>query len=151
MKASGELSSGLSSLVQLNGTILQQLTIHRNIVNLWGFEKITQIINAQKNTLAMHQDALLTYMLKEEYNFDLQNLGKLNVGQTVEEIFYSDRAMADSCYDLANKIYHFAQNFEIKRLLEELALAQKSYAAYMTQQLELVRQMGSHLYLATRG
>ncbi len=151
MKVTSELSSGLSSLVQLNGTILQQLRIHKNSVRLWGFEKITNIISEQKQVISQHQDILITYMLKAEYNLDLQNLGKLNIGQTVEEIYVSDRAMATSCYELINKVYNVAQDFEIKKCLEEMSLAQKSYVSCMTQQLELVRQMGSQLYLATRG
>ena len=117
-----------------------------------GFEKITNIISEQKQVISQHQDILITYMLKAEYNLDLQNLGKLNIGQTVEEIYVSDRAMATSCYELINKVYNVAQDFEIKKMLRgNKSLAQKSYVSCMTQQLELVRQMGSQLYLATRG
>ena len=150
MKVTNELSSGLSSLVELNGTILQQLRIHKNMVGLWGYEKITNLLTTQKQVVSQFQDNLITFMLKEEYNLDLQNLGKLNIGQTVEEIFVSDRSMAANCYELCNKIKFIAHDIELNVLLERISIQQKTYYTLMNQQLELVRQMGTQLYLATR-
>ena len=89
-------------------------------------------------------------MLKEEYIFDLQNLNKLNIGQTVEEILVSDRIMAESCGELAVKLTLISHQIEIRKTLEEMSLLQRSYASLMAQQLELVRQMGTQFYLATR-
>ncbi|MGY3804564.1 hypothetical protein ACWNT8_10905 [Pigmentibacter ruber] len=151
MKVTNELSSGLSSLVELNGTILQQLRIHKNMVGLWGYDKIVNIITTQKQIISQLQDTLITFMLKEEYNLDLQNLAKLNIGQTVEEIFVSDRAMAANCYELCNKIYLITNDIELNKFLEKISIQQKAYYSLMNQQLELVRQMGTQLYLATRG
>lgn len=151
MKALGEMSSGLSSLVQVHGTILQQLRIHKNICQLWGYEKLTSIILNQSDSVCVHLDKLMMMMLRAEISFDLQNLNKLNIGQTVEEIFVSDRIMAETCSDLVSKLSVISiQNIEIRQMLEEVALLQGSYANFMSQQLELVRQMGTQLYLATR-
>ncbi|KAB8040729.1 hypothetical protein GCL60_02035 [Silvanigrella paludirubra] len=150
MKVSSEISSGLSSLVQVHGTILQQLRIHKNICKLWGYEKLAAVILTQNDSVCCHLDKLITMMLKEEYIFDLQNLNKLNIGQTVEEILVSDRIMAESCGELAVKLTLISHQIEIRKTLEEMSLLQRSYASLMDQQLELVRQMGTQFYLATR-
>lgn len=151
MKILGEMSDGLSSLVQVHGTILQQLRIHKNICQLWGYEKLTNLISKQNDDVSFHLDQLLQMMLRAEINFDLQNLNKLNIGQTVEEIFVSDRIMAETCCDLASRLLLISvQNIEIRQALEKMALLQGNYANMLSQQLELVRQMGTHLYLATR-
>lgn len=150
MKVSSEISSGLSSLVQVHGTILQQLRIHKNICKLWGYEKLAAVILAQNDSVCCHLDKLIIMMLKEEYIFDLQNLNKLNIGQTVEEILVSDRIMAESCGELAVKLTLISHQIEIRKTLEEMSLLQRSYASLMAQQLELVRQMGTQFYLATR-
>lgn len=150
MKVSSEISSGLSSLVQVHGTILQQLRIHKNICKLWGYEKLAAVISNQSDSVCQHLDKLITMMLREEYNFDLQNLNKLNIGQTVEEIMVSDRTMAESCRDLSAKLTFISQDLEIRKVLEEMAMLQKYYANSLSQQLELVRQMGTQFYLATR-
>jgi bacterioferritin len=151
MKVLGEMSSGLSSLVQVHGTILQQLRIHKNICQLWGYEKLMSMISYQNDSVCIYLDKLIMMMLRAEINFDLQNLNKLNIGQTVEEIFVSDRIMAETCRDLATRLSVISiQNIEIRQTLEEMVLLQGSYANSMSQQLELVRQMGTQLYLATR-
>ena len=51
MKVSSEISSGLSSLVQVHGTILQQLRIHKNICKLWGYEKLAAVILTQNDSV----------------------------------------------------------------------------------------------------
>ncbi|APJ03745.1 superantigen MAM [Silvanigrella aquatica] len=151
MKILGEMSTGLFALVQAHGTILQQLRVHKNICQLWGYEKLTNLILNHYNLVCHHTDKLMMMMLRAEVNFDLQNLNKLNIGQTVEEIFVSDRIMAESCCDLAVRLSAIStQNIEIRHLLEEMTLLQGSYATFMAQQLELVRQMGTQFYLATR-
>ena len=150
MKVSSEISNGLSSLVQVHGTILQQLRIHKNICKLWGYEKLSYLVSKQNEEVCLHLDKLIIFMLREEYSFDLQNLNKLSIGQTVEEIFVSDRIMAESCCELALKLILISHNIEIKNTLEEMLLLQKSYANFISQQLELVRQMGTQFYLATR-
>ena len=151
MKVLGEMASGLSSLVQVHGTILQQLRIHKNICQLWGYEKFMSKISYQNDAVCIHFDKLILMMLRAEINFDLQNLNKLNIGQTVEEIIVSDRIMAEACRDLASRLSLISsQNVEIRQTLEDMALLQGSYAQSMAQQLELVRQMGTQLYLATR-
>lgn len=151
MKILGEVSSGLSALVLSLGTVMQQLRIHKNICQLWGYEKLKSIISCQSNSVCLHLDKLVMFLLSSEINFDLQNLNKLNIGQTVEEIFVSDRNMAEFCYDIANKILLISnQNVEVRQILDEIVLAQNIYIHLMNQQLELVRQMGIQLYLATR-
>ena len=151
MKVLGEMSSGLSSLVQAHGTILQQLRVHKNICQLWGYEKLSKLILNHYDCVCSHMDNLILFLLSKEINFDLQNLNKLTIGQTVEEIFVSDRIMAETCCDLATKLsLSTSQNIEVRRLLEEMALLQSSYVTFMSQQLELVRQIGTHHYLATR-
>jgi bacterioferritin len=151
MKVLGEMASGLSSLVQVHGTILQQLRIHKNICKLWEYEKLMSRISNQNDSVCIHFDKLIMMMLRAEINFDFQNLNKLNIGQTVEEILVSDRIMAETCRDLASRLSLISsQNIEIRRTLEEMVLLQGSYAQYMSQQLEIVRQMGTQLYLATR-
>ncbi len=151
MKVLGEMSGGLSSLVQVHGTILQQLRIHKNICQLWGYEKLMSTISYQNDSVCIHLDKLILMMLRAEINFDLQNLNKLNIGQTVEEILVSDRIMAETCRDLASRLSLVSsQNLEIRKTIEDMALLQEAYAQTMAQQLELVRQMGTQLYLATR-
>jgi bacterioferritin len=151
MKILGEMSSGLFSLVQVHGTILQQLRIHKNICQLWDYEKLEKVISKQKNSVSYQLDVLIKLMLRSELNFDLQNLNKLNIGQTVEEIFVSDRIMAENCCDLASRVSVITnQNIEIRQILDQIMLTQGNYAINMSMQLELVRQMGTQLYLATR-
>ncbi|WP_186644418.1 ferritin-like domain-containing protein [Fluviispira vulneris] len=151
MKITGELAMGLAALVQVHATILQQLRVHRNTCKLWGYQKLFDKISSHREDVSDHLDSLILRMLSAEINFDLQNINKLNIGQTVEEIFVSDREMAESCKEVALKLSNIAnQNIDVRQLTEKIVLLQTAHINFTGQQLELVRQMGTQLYLATR-
>ncbi|KAB8033507.1 hypothetical protein [Fluviispira multicolorata] len=151
MKITGEMASGLVALVQVHATILQQLRVHRNICQLWGYQKLFDKITLHREEVSIQLDSLIMLMLSAELNFDLQNLNKLNIGQTVEEIFVSDREMAESCKEVALRLSLIAnQNIEIRQICEKIVLIHIDYVNFISQQLELVRQMGTQMYLATR-
>lgn len=73
---------------------------------------------------------------------DLTPSLKLNIGQTVEEILVSDRAVALAVHRVAFEGPSFGARTEAK-----LASVQ-NWLSFLDQQLELVRQMGLPAYLA---
>lgn len=151
MKRNSDWSQGLTILAQSLCTTLLQLRIHRNVSECWGYAKLTQILTEHQTSVATALDSVIRRLLALEQAVDLQNLGRINVGQTVEELFVSEREMAVQTRALIQRLSTDLKSEVVtSRMLDEVLLSEDMRAAFFSQQLELVRQMGSQNYLAFR-
>ena len=152
MKGLSELGSTLTGVSQGLVTAMQQLRIHRAMCQHWGFEKLSSRLDDNVAALGHSLDALLLAVLTAEHTPDLQGLGRINVGQTVEEIFQSERRMATDLRDLTVSVQRILPASEAlaRRALEDLVFLLTTHVVTFDQSLELIRQMGIQNFLATR-
>ena len=151
MKAHAEITQGLSYLAQSISTILQQLRVHRNMCEFWGYQKLALELGRQRDSLSEGMDAVLKRMLALEQSIDLQHLGRLNIGQTVEEILVSEREMCEACYSLANRLAVSSHSdVSTRQVTENAAVKIAERMEFFDQQLEMIRQMGVQNFLAMR-
>jgi len=152
MKGLSELGVTLTGVSQGLVTSMQQVRIHRAMCKHWGYELLSTRLDETLTTLGGCLDSCLLAMLAAEATPDLQGLGRLNVGQTVEEILQSERRMAVDVRALALAVHKetsLADAFA-RRALDNLILVQTQHVALFDQSLELIRQMGIQSFLATR-
>lgn len=148
---SSELVEGMNQLLQVLTTALQQLRVHRAKTRVWGYSKLYDQLTAQAVTLAEYQDALVCRLLVMDAHVDLQNVGRLRVGQTVEDILASERGLALESVQLCQRLYEIARvDVSTRVLLERLALSEDERLQWCDQSLELIRQLGTPQFLATR-
>jgi bacterioferritin len=152
MKGLGELGATLTGVSQALVTAMQQIRIHRAMSLHWGYATLAHRLNDVLASRAEKLDACLLAQLAAEATPDLQSLGRLNVGQTVEEILQSERRMAIGVRDLALVVLRELPSTEplARRTLDDLIHLETINVAAFDQHLELVRQMGIQNYLATR-
>jgi bacterioferritin len=152
MKGLSELGITFTGISQGLVTSQQQLRIHKAMATHWGYDRLSttlgQALAAQEACL----DSLLLSLLALEIAPDLQVLGRLNIGQTVEEILQSERRMALDVRDLALAVLRDLPPAQavVRRSLEEVLLLETQHVSRFDQSLELIRQMGIQNFLATR-
>jgi len=152
MKGLSELGATLTGVSQGLVTSMQQMRIHRAMCKHWGYALLSARLHETLTTLGDCLDACLLALLAAETTPDLQGLGRLNVGQTVEELLQSERRMAVDVRALALAVLKdtsLADAFA-HRALDDLILVQTRHVAHFDQSLELIRQMGIQSFLATR-
>jgi bacterioferritin len=148
---SSELVEGMNQLLQVLTTALQQLRVHRAKTQVWGYSKLHAELSEQAVTLSEFQDAVVCRLLVMDAHVDLQNVGRLRVGQTVEDILSSERGLALESVQLCQRLYEIARvDVSTRVLLERLALSEDERLQSYDQGLELIRQLGTPQYLATR-
>ena len=148
---SSELVEGMNQLLQVLTTALQQLRVHRAKTQVWGYSKLHAELSEQAVTLSDFQDAVVCRLLVMDAHVDLQNVGRLRVGQTVEDILSSERGLALESVQLCQRLYEIARvDVSTRVLLERLALSEYERLQSYDQGLELIRQLGTPQYLATR-
>jgi bacterioferritin len=148
---SSELVEGMNQLLQVLTTALQQLRVHRAKTQVWGYSKLHAELSEQAVTLSEFQDAVVCRLLVMDAHVDLQNVGRLRVGQTVEDILSSERGLALESVQLCQRLYEIARvDVSTRVLLERLALSEDERLQSYDQGLELIRQLGTPQFLATR-
>jgi len=147
---SSELVEGMNQLLQVLTTALQQLRFHRAKTRVWGYAKLHSELSRQAVTLSEFQDAIVCRLLVMEAHVDLQNVGRLRVGQTVEDILSSERGLALESVQLCQRLCEIARvDISTRVLLERLALSEDERLQSYDQGLELIRQLGTPQFLAT--
>jgi bacterioferritin len=84
---------------------------------------------------------------------NLQEIGKLNVGEDVEEIIKADLALemkAIPVYREAIEICEKKDDFVTRRLLAELLKGEEHQADWLETQVELIEAMGLQNYLQSQ-
>ena len=151
MKGQAEMIYGLSALAQIQNTSLAQLRIHKNMCAVWGYDKLNAIFGTHFGRISNLLDITLSRLLQMEHAVDLQNLGRLNIGQTVEEILGSDRNMANDARAIALRVVQMPRtDLGAVSLAEDVAQFEEQRLYFFDQNLELIRQMGIQNFLATR-
>jgi bacterioferritin len=153
MKGLSDLGATLTGVSQGLVTSVQQMRIHRAMCTHWGYALLSKQLNDTLSALVDSLDTCLLAMLAAEITPDLQSLGRLNIGQTVEEILQSERRMALDVRTLTLAVLKETSLAEApfaRRALEDMALVLSRHVALFDQSLELIRQMGIQSFLATR-
>ncbi|NBX17611.1 MAG: hypothetical protein EBR09_09620 [Proteobacteria bacterium] len=146
-----ELVEGMNQLLQVLTTALQQLRVHKAKTRVWGYPKLCEQLSSQANTLSEFQDSVVCRLLVMDAHVDLQNVGRLRIGQTVEDILASERGLALESVQLCQRLYEIARvDVSTRVLLERLALSEDERLQWCDQNLELIRQLGTPQFLATR-
>jgi bacterioferritin len=116
----------------------------------WGYEALADKEWDASIDVMKESDKLIERILFLEGLPNLQDLGKLNVGQTVPEILKSDMTLEIS---LRNKIVEATQacekeqDFVSRDLLAELLEESEERIDFYETQLDLVTQLGIQNYL----
>lgn len=152
MKGLSELGASLTGVAQALVTSMQQARVHRAMCLHWGYARMTDQLENTLEGLSKALDECLLALLASETTPDLQSLGRLNVGQTIEEIFQSERRMALEVRDLAVAVLRITPPADVpaRTSLEAVVVLCARHVSQFDQGLELIRQMGIQNFLATR-
>ena len=128
---------------------INQYFLHSKMLGDWGLKELAEHEYEESIDEMKHADKLVERILFLEGLPNLQNLGKLRIGEDVEEIFNNDLALEmDALPTLKDGIRHCEKvgDFVSRELLEEILESEEEHVDWLETQLSLIKRVGLQNY-----
>ncbi len=130
-------------------TAINQYFLHSRIFGHWGLVGLEKIEYDESIGEMNHADALMKRILMLDGLPNLQDLGKLNIGETTEEILSSDLALERGALDTVKGGIAYCEtvsDYVSRRLLTTILKESEDHVDFLETQLELIGRVGIQNY-----
>ncbi|HET9598720.1 MAG TPA: bacterioferritin [Anaeromyxobacteraceae bacterium] len=151
MKGSSKVIDLLNDVLTNELTAINQYFLHARMCENWGYERLWHKIKHESIDEMKHADQVIERILYLEGLPNLQRLGKLNIGQTVDEQLKSDLALEAHAIPVLNRGIELCRaegDNGTAELLEDILVEEEEHANWLEAQLSLIQQVGLQNYLS---
>lgn len=132
-------------------TVINQYFIHAKMCENWGYRRLHAFIRKESIEEMVHAERLIERILFLDGVPNVQRLGKVNVGETVQEQLTLDRAAEAAAIPLLNagiETCRAAGDNGSRLLLEKILHDEEEHIDWIDAQLTLIEQVGVENWLS---
>lgn len=153
MKGKPEVLLALNTVLTRKLTAINQYFLHARMHRNTGFEELNSVIYKASIKEMVHADKVIERILLLEGLPNLQELGKLYIGENAKEMLESDiKVQTEDIHIIKKAIVTCEQSedFVSRALLCDILEQQEDHFDWLETQLELIKQIGLERYLQSQ-
>ena len=153
MKGNRDVINQLNQVLYHQLTAINQYFLHSRMFNDWGIEKLGSAEYKESIRQMKDADKIIARILFLEGLPNLQNLGKLYIGQHTVEVLNCDVRKVNENIEVIQKAVSLAEqemDYVTRDLVQEILEKEEDYLDWTTTQLDLVEKVGIENYIQSQ-
>ncbi|BAO83231.1 MAG: bacterioferritin [Betaproteobacteria bacterium] len=150
MQGNNQVIGHLQAQLKNELTAINQYFVHYRMLKHWGLDKLAQKEYQESIGEMKHADRLMDRIFMLDGLPNLQDLGKLNIGESVPEILSSDLALERAAQaTIKDGIAHCesVRDYVSRDLLLEILQDTEEHIDFLETQIDLLGKVGVQNYL----